>query len=59
MRRSIDESVRNRKYVTPWFDYLLASRDEIKEILENTGWKVEDFIDGPYGMYMAIIGRIS
>ena len=29
--------VRHRKYATPWFDYLLVSRDEMKNILTGTG----------------------
>ncbi|MFQ5950898.1 MAG: class I SAM-dependent methyltransferase, partial [Candidatus Geothermarchaeales archaeon] len=37
--------VRYRKYVTPWFDYLLVSKGEMEEILEDTGWRVQRFID--------------
>jgi len=31
--------VRYRKYVTPWFDYLLVSQQEMANILDGTGWE--------------------
>lgn len=46
--------VRYRKYKTPWFDYLLVSRDEMSEILEDTGWKVSRFF-GKEALYVALI----
>lgn len=39
--------IRYNKLATPWFDYLLASRDEVRQILDGTGWEVPRFIDGP------------
>ncbi len=36
--------IRYQKYCTPWFDYLLVSRVEMKQILEGTGWKILRFI---------------
>ncbi len=32
--------VRYRSYVTPWWDYLMVSKEEMEEILEGTGWGV-------------------
>lgn len=32
--------VRYRKYVTPWFDYLLVSQPEMRNILDGTGWEL-------------------
>lgn len=51
--------VRHMKYVTPWFDYLIVSKDEMQEILQGTGWSVKQFIDGKDGMYTAIIERYA
>ncbi len=50
--------IRYRKYVTPWFDYLLVSKDEMKEILKDTGWEARDFLDWQDGVYIAIIGKV-
>jgi hypothetical protein len=35
----------------------MVSRDEMKEILEGTGWRVEQFIDSPGSTYVAVIDR--
>ena len=49
--------VRYKKYVTPWFDYLLVSQKEMQGILINTGWYVKKFINGTDGRYVAIIEK--
>jgi len=49
--------VRFRKYKGDWFDYLLVSKDEMKEILKGTGWKVRKFIDSDGPIYMSIIEK--
>ena len=36
--------IRYRKYPTPWFDYLLVSKSEMKRILRGTGWMIKRFI---------------
>jgi len=46
-------------YRSPWFDYLMVSKDEMKEILEGTGWHVERFIDSPGPSYVAVIGKVK
>ena len=50
------------QYCTDWFDYLLVSKSEMKDILKGTGWKVERFINAEgyekNGMYIAIIRKI-
>lgn len=43
--------VRFKGFIGSWFDYLLVSKDELKEIVENTGWKIERLLDGRYGQY--------
>lgn len=40
-----------------WFDYLIVSRKEMKDILAGTGWKVRRFIDSGKSMYTAIIEK--
>ncbi len=48
--------VRYKKYVNPWFEYLMVSKDEMEEILEDTGWKVSQYLDhDPH--YIAIIEK--
>ncbi|UCC17387.1 MAG: methyltransferase domain-containing protein [Dehalococcoidales bacterium] len=49
--------VRYKKYTTPWFDYLLVSRDEMERIVDGTGWKVSRYIDAGDSHYAAIIEK--
>lgn len=49
--------VRFRNYIGNWFDYLLVSKNEMKEILKDTGWRVKKFIDSDNYMYSAIIEK--
>ena len=51
--------IRFRKYVGRWFDYLMVTRDEIKRILDRTGWKIKQFIDSDDAQYIAIIDKVS
>lgn len=51
--------VRFRKYKTDWFDYLNVSKEEMKDVLEDTGWQVDKFIDGEGSKYIAVIERTS
>ena len=50
---------RFRKYVGRWFDYLMVSKEEMKEILDGTGWKVKDFADSGNSLYVAIIEKAA
>jgi len=50
---------RFRKYVGKWFDYLLVSRDEMKQILLDTGWRVREFLNGKDSNYVAIIEKTA
>ena len=50
---------RFEKFVSPWFDWLMVSKDEMKEILNGTGWKVKEFIDSGDVQYIAIIEKIA
>ncbi len=49
--------VRFKKYATKWFDYLMVSKEEMREILRGTGWKVERFIDSEDSSYIATISK--
>jgi SAM-dependent methyltransferase len=40
-----------------WFDYLFVSRDEMRDILSATGWRVEKFIKSFGDTYFAIIAK--
>ena len=49
--------IRYRGYATDWFDYLLVSRDEMRDILAGTGWRVERFLDSGGSVYTAVIEK--
>jgi len=49
--------VRFGKYVGRWFDYLIVSKEEMKEILHGTRWKIKEFIDSAGSIYIAVIEK--
>jgi len=49
--------IRFRNYIGDWFDYLLVSKDEMKKILKDTGWRIKKFIDSDNYMYCTIIEK--
>lgn len=51
--------IRFRKYVGRWFDYLMVSKEEMKELLKRTGWKVKEFIDSEGSPYITIIEKVA
>ena len=50
--------VRYRDLATPWFDYLMVGREELRELLAGTGWTLERTIDSD-DVYVAVIGKES
>ena len=48
--------VRYRSLATPWFDYLMVGRDELEELLDGSGWRLERTIDSD-DTYVAVISR--
>ena len=46
-----------RKFKTPWFEYLIVTQNEMKEILNGTGWRISRFITGKGPLYMAVIEK--
>jgi len=51
--------IRYKRYATPWFDYLMVSKEEMEGILDRTDWKVNRFIDSDGSVYAAIIDKIK
>jgi SAM-dependent methyltransferase len=49
--------VRFREQATPWFDYLMVSRDELEELLAGTGWRLSRTLDSD-DMYIAVIEKV-
>ncbi|GAB4566911.1 MAG: methyltransferase domain-containing protein [Anaerolineae bacterium] len=51
--------VRYKTLKSPWFDYVLLSPSELKEIISGTGWAIRDIIQGEGGRYCAILGKAN
>jgi SAM-dependent methyltransferase len=49
--------VRHARAATPWFDYLIVSPDELRELVSGTGWEVARLIGGEAGTYAAVIEK--
>jgi cyclopropane fatty-acyl-phospholipid synthase-like methyltransferase len=49
--------VRYQNLKTPWFDYLIVSQSEMKEIIQGTGWVIRQFINSEGPQYIAIIDK--
>ncbi len=49
--------VRYRTWKTPWFNYLLVSKKEMRRLVHGTGWSIERFIDSKGPQYIAVLGR--
>jgi SAM-dependent methyltransferase len=49
--------VRYRKYVTPWFEYLIVSKKEMRDIMKDTGWVIKRFLDSKGPAYIAILEK--
>jgi SAM-dependent methyltransferase len=47
--------VRYRTYVSPWFDYLIVSEEEMADILIGTGWQIRRTIGDD--VYVAVIEK--
>jgi hypothetical protein len=49
--------VRHGNIIGPWFDYLLVSRKEMKEILAGTGWKIAQILAGKGPGYTVVLKK--
>ena len=59
MRGRVKIRIRFKQYVGRWFEYLLASKEEMEKILDGTGWIVNKYIDSGNSRYIAIIEKAS
>jgi SAM-dependent methyltransferase len=50
--------IRYRQYASPWYDYLLVSKSEMKKIIAGTGWRVDRFIDSEDPIYVAVLKKV-
>jgi hypothetical protein len=49
--------IRHGDVIGPWFDYLLASKDEVKKIIAGTGWKIRKLIESKGPSYAVVIEK--
>jgi len=49
--------VRYKRYTSPWFDYLMVSKEEMEKILNGSGWGVKKYLDSEGSNYVAIIDK--
>jgi SAM-dependent methyltransferase len=50
--------VRYRDQATPWFDFLMVSRQELEDLLEGTGWQLARILESE-DTYVAIIEKTT
>lgn len=48
---------RYKRYKDDWFDYLFVSKREMEEIVDGTGWRIDQFIDSDDARYVAILEK--
>lgn len=51
--------VRFEKTVTRWIEFLIVSKEEMKQLINGTGWKISRFIDSENSGYVAIIEKVA
>lgn len=51
--------IRYQRYASGWFDYLLVSPEEMKSIVEGTGWQVDRFITTTGPQYIGVLNRTA
>lgn len=49
--------VRYQSYATPYLDLLMVSQDEMRTVLDGTGWALTDTRAAEHGSYLAIIEK--
>lgn len=50
--------IRYRDLASPWFDYLFLSQDELRDLVDGTGWRLARTIVDPPG-YVAVLEKIE
>ena len=48
--------IRLRRFATPWFNWLIVSRQEMEQILDGTDWAVDKYIGSD--RYTAVIKKV-
>jgi hypothetical protein len=51
--------VRFEKTVTNWIEYLMVSKEEMKQLINGTGWRISQFIDSENSGYIAIFEKMA
>jgi len=49
--------VRYRLAATPWFDYLIATPDEMRELAAAGGWRLARVVPGDEGLYVGVLEK--
>ena len=49
--------VRYRDMATPWFDYLMVGLDEMRAVIEGTGWHVAQILRSRGSAYVAVLEK--
>jgi len=49
--------IRHKKLIGSWFNYLFVSKEELKHIVEGSGWKVKEFIGNEEPEYGVILEK--
>ena len=42
-----------------WFDWLFVSRDEMRSIVDDTGWTINKFVEPEGSQYAAVLGKVT
>ena len=42
-----------------WFDWLFVSRDEMRSIVDDTGWTINRFVEPEGSQYAAVLGKVT
>ena len=50
--------IRHGRHATPWFDYLLASPEEMAKLAKGTGWELTEVIDEGEHLYVGVLARV-
>jgi SAM-dependent methyltransferase len=58
MSGQIRMRARYKRFVTPWFDYLMVSPVEMEALLDGTGWRIANQYGGAR-LYTAVIERVE
>jgi SAM-dependent methyltransferase len=51
--------VRYKTYRTPWFDYLFVSQDELRALVEGTGWVLREVRESGGPTYCAVLEKAT